>query len=95
MDTFPLKSVDFLLIQNKKTRYNWEVGNRFKLNDRFEFPEEFDMQPFTGDIFRKLMMNFDTKQDDFYIKMMNFVSNHPAAGLRVLDGMSPQVRLLH
>ncbi len=37
-----------LVVHLQRFEYNWEVGNRFKLNDRFEFPEEFDMQPYTA-----------------------------------------------
>lgn len=33
-----------LVIHLQRFEYNWEVGTRFKLNDRFAFPPELDMQ---------------------------------------------------
>ena len=42
------KSLCGTVVHLQRFEYNWEVGNRFKLNDRFEFPAEFDMQPYTA-----------------------------------------------
>lgn len=67
------KLPSILAIQLKRFDYDWERECAIKFNDYFEFPREFDMEPFTVQGLAKIEGTFLECQINVY---ENFIKNN-------------------